>query len=381
MVRLFLSLILLIFSLPIYSASIQNDLNIKLSFSKNKVWQREQVIIKLEVVSKDKLARLDSDNFELEGFTVVPLLQESVEIKDELHLRHSWQVFSQNSGEHTIALSNIKYRPNSGRAVVLKLPQKTLSVTALPIYIPPIMPVGKIAIEGDLKRGWNLLANRLYQWDISILTKQVAPETLPAISRLLRSSKEVQILPFKKIRKTINHADASYEINYQIPFKALSIGRLDLPKIEIQFFNPELGKIEKAVLEQPIVLVVNYFLLMLLSVIFIAFIAMIALRIFFKFKQRLITKKKIKEALFLIKQAENYPQIRAALSRFSVAKGWQENATLESFYQNLIENSQQGCKANGQLKNLLDQLQKYQFSNDRHTEIEALCNDIYKRLT
>jgi cbb3-type cytochrome oxidase subunit 3 len=382
-------ILLVLLSSPLQAENVEDELQIHLSLSKNKVWQREQVIIKLEVISKDKLARLDSANFKLEGFTLVPLLQESVEVNEKLHLRQSWQVFSQFSGKKVIELSDIKYRPSRGRATILKLPKKILSVIALPIYVPPTMPVGKIIISNNSKIGWNLLTNRLYQWDITIFAKHVSPETLPAISRLLRSTKEIQILPFKKIKKEMNLADLSYEISYQVPFKARSLGRLHLPKIGIQFFNPDSGKIEQVVLDKPLVLVLNYFVLMFIAVLIVLIIAFLGWKFFIFFKQRRSRKKKINAALLQLKQAKNYQQIRVALNNFALANNWQENSTLEAFAQNVTKNItksfaknvQQNSKADGQFSKVIEQLQNQQFSHDRQDEIGELAKAIFKRLS
>ena len=341
-------MVICLLSISLAAAKGQDDLQIKISLSKEKVWQREQVTISLTIITKDTLARLASDDFEQNGFSIITLDQEGVEKEGKLHIKKEWIVYPFLAGEQLIKLPRIRYRPNSGRPITLELPQKILTVLRLPIYVSPTMPVGKIELESDWKHGRVIAANTLYQWQISAKVKQVAPQTMPAISRLLRSSESLQVLPIKTkiltsealisdndMVSSRTEGDVFKQIIYQVPIKAIGFGQLELPEVAIQYFDPNSGKLKKTRLKYPYILVINQWLIGL------AVIALLTGCIFIIRKtlpnlQALNLKRKLKrEALSSLASANNYQEIRNALYLYAKAMGWGENITLDQFAQNL----------------------------------------------
>jgi len=343
---------------------------VKLSLSKNNIWQREQTFLTLEVISKDMLSRLDKEEFKQNGLSITPYNLDKVERNNKLHLILKWKIFSSLAKDQALALPRIRYRPNSGRPIKLELPELLLKVKPLPIYIPPTMPVGKIKLHSEWKNGLIIPTRKIVEWNIKVNSSQVAPQTLPAISRLLRSSESLQILPVKRF------PESSKTQRYQIPVKAVSMGKLDLPKIEVRYFDPGTGRLKKATLNKPFVVVLNQWLLWLIAALLIGLLLFFVVKIT-PWLQQLLKKHRLKkQALQLLKQAKNYPQIRGALGKYAVAKDWGMNMTLDSFMQNYRKN-------NSNEKNieiLINKLQKYQFAAEKKESIDRIGRDLYVAL-
>ena len=345
-----------------HAATVQDQLQVNLSLSKETVWQREQVIVTLEVITNDTFARLDSDEFEQNGLTIIPSNQKGTETKNELKIVKQWTIFPFLAGDQVIALPRIRYRPNSGRPITLELPQKILSVLKLPIYVAPTMPVGKVELESKWENGSVISTNTLYEWNIIAKATRVAPQTLPAISKLLRSSESLNILPFKKSIETRGGVLNSV---YRIPFKVSSLGSLALPDIKVQYFEPESGKLEKVVLKQPFVFVISPWLIWsIVIVLFIGFIFVI-LRVF-PYLQMLISKHKIrKDALNALANARDYQEIRSALSLYTKAMGWGENITLDQIAFNI------GVKQlKSDVESIIEKLRGSEFSSEGRDKLE-----------
>lgn len=382
MVRLLLLVISLLIT-SVVMAKGQDDLQISLSLSKQKVWQREQVTIRLNIISKDTLARIASDDFEQNGFTVISLDQEGIEKEGKLHITKEWIVYPFIAGEQLVQLPRIRFRPSSGRPITLELPQKILTVLKLPIYVSPTMPVGEIELESDWQNGRIISSNTLYQWQITAKAKQVAPQTLPALSRLLRSSESLQVLPLKKRLKTggdvfdkLNRA-VFKQIVYQVPIKALSLGRLKLPEIAVQYFEPVEGKLKKATLKQASVWVISAWLIWL----FDALLGVLIMFLVIKLRSvinRFLTKQRLKKAaLKQLKSATNYQQIRDALTHYSVSQGRGHNVTLDEFVSTFKDKS-----FKGELSIQIKQLKSFYFSSvesDKKAVI-ACANTLYNLL-
>jgi hypothetical protein len=344
-----------IFALPLFATQPQ----VNLSLSKDRVWQREQVIVTLEVDSDDRLSRLDAEDFEQDGFSIVPLDLKIVKNNNSVKLIKQWIVFPYLANQQLLELPRIRYRPNSGRPVELKLPKLSLSVRPLPIYVPPTMPVGKVSLKANWQNSLIIPARKMYQWEISAASNQVSPQTLPAISRQLLSTKKTQILPIQRTIETIkNDTGISHQQSYQIPIKAMTMGWLNLPRVEVQYFDPETGKLQKTSLKQPIALVLNRWLLWLATLVLFALLLLMTIYFLPKFKRLYMRKKQKQQALESLTTANDYQQIRDSLRLLSLVNGNSTNITLEQF----VRQYETKHPAYLSIKNLIDRIKEKEFS-------------------
>ncbi len=348
---------------------------VKLSLSKTTVWQREQIVMTLKVISKDTLSRLGSEQFSQNGFDIVAYKQELVEKDEQLHLTLKWLIFPFIEGEHPLTLPDIHYRPNSGRAIKLEIPTQIIQVKALPIYIPPTMPVGKVTLESDWKNGWLISSKKLLEWNLWVSSSQVTKQTLPAVSRLIKSNSSLQILPLKRHLKTFKKGGGVlYKQNYEIPFKATSQGILVLPEIGLSYFDPELGQIRKVTLNSPFVLVLNTWQIMLLGLVLLLLFIFISLKLLPIITKKLEQRALRKKALILLSTATNYQQAKTALSQFAQSKDWQANTSLDQF---AVQCQQY---KNIDIHDLIAQLQQVEFSQDTNENLAMLTKKLSSKL-
>ncbi len=351
---------------------------INLSLSKERVWQREQAIVTLEVVSNDKLSRLEADEYRQTGFTIVPFELEKTETEEAIRLILKWAIFPNLKTKQPIELPRVRYRPSSGRPKSLKLPQLFLKVRPLPIYVPPTMPVGKVSLKSDWSNGSIISSKKMFEWRIFAESTQVSPQTLPAITQQLVSTANTQILPLQRSIKTLKKDNGvTHQQQYQIPIKALKMGTLKLPEVVVQYFDPETGKLKKVGLKRQFSLVLNQWLLWLIALCLLAILVVSTLKFVPKLKQFYQRRKSKHQALQSLSKAENYQQIRASLQQIAIADNLPANMTLDLFAAQ-YEFKQLAYPA---IKKLLDTLKANEFSAANHqNDIRKISDGLYKLL-
>jgi len=352
---LFISLLLTAAQAKAKSAPI-----IKLSQSAEQVWQRQQVLITLTVKTDDPFSRLEVEPFKQQGFSIVSFGLQRTESSTETTLVLKWVVFPFVAGKHDLKLPRIRYRPNSGRIQTLVLETVALKVRRLPLYVPPTMPVGEISLKSYWREGWLVTTHNLLEWQVMVEGKGVAKQFIPPLSRQLGSSKSIEIMPLEKLDKTHKTvAGISYERQYKVPLKVRQNGFERLPKIEIQYFEPRSGTLQKARLSSPLFIALNKWFLGFIVFLLAIFFSILLYRVVTKLSDIIKRRQKQKQAIQALSQATNYKQIRAALNQFTVAKGWGDNLALEKVP---ILKKENGCKG-ALLQKTINKLQAHQFSS------------------
>ena len=355
--------------------------------SQSKVWQRQQVILTLEITTPDEFARLETEELELSDFEVIALPFERSAVPntspEQYKVKVGWILFPLVAGQSEIELPQIIYRPNGGRKIKLKLPPKMLNVKSLPGYIPATMPIGVVAINSSVPAG-NLLGKihdtqTLIDWNIELITKNVLPQTIPPILRQVKTSKALDVYPETLDNKiTKNYQGLQNSLHYKIPVKALKNGKLALPALSIQYFDPKDAKLKRVKSEPLKHWAVNRYL----QWFFFAVIALVSLFVLLKLMQLtrsyLSEKKKVRLAIQEINHAENLQEIRQALHNLSQAKGWGDNMTLQQLLSAWEEQKGHGDN----LQENLHRFQLEQFSEKSSKSVEnikkELINDLKK---
>jgi len=354
---------------------------VKLSLSKEVVWQREPVTVTLEVVSNDTLSRLDSKKFEQDGFTILAYEQQIKEEKNKQILRLKWAVFplmlDNNTKKVEILLPRIRYRPSSGRPITLDLKALSLTVKPLPLYVPPPMPVGKVSLQSEWNHGRFIYSKKLFNWSVISKSLNVAPQTLPALSRYFKNTEELTFLPFRKSSKIEKKQQGiNTHQHYQIPIKAVAVGRLNLPNIAVQYFNPETGLIEKTSISIPVVMVINHWLLAILGFALLLLLAFVWLKAISRVKGILKRRTQIKQALQALKSANSYSKIQSALMQYALAKKGKNNISLGQFVKSCDLNKKDQLA----LEALIEKLQLSEFSLRENKQSTKIAADLFEIL-
>jgi hypothetical protein len=224
-----------------------SDLAWDISLSDQHVWQREALVLTVRVKTPDSFARLRVDTLTIEGADVVALPFIRTEISptntnQQLSLR--WRITPHYAGKKTIQLPLIRYFVNGAKKAQWQAPIQILQVDALPPYFPPTLPIGMVNIESYIEPKGLLQPDHLAYWHVSLSSKTLTPEQFPSLLKQIQSNANIEILPAKLSTKT-QFEPAQFEQHYIIPLKAKHNGRLDLPKLQWHWFNPETGRLQK----------------------------------------------------------------------------------------------------------------------------------------
>ncbi|MDT8385031.1 MAG: hypothetical protein RRB22_11505 [Gammaproteobacteria bacterium] len=308
----------------------------ELRLSSTQPWERQQVHIEVSITSTDRFASLRAGQFELPGFEVfaVPASSEKL-VRDGVDyslLRIGWIVFPLLAGEHTIELPPIEYRLSGRTLRTYFSPRQRLEVKALPAYIPPTMPVGRVEVSSTLHTEAPLSPAELSYWDVGLTASGVSPSWLPPILRQLNTRTDIQFFshtaqPEVRISQGVLHS----QVQYHIPFKPLSSGRLTLPTLGWQYFDPASGKIVSASHRPPTTLVIGLAGRIAIALL-IGLLLIAAGRYFYKHLLAVHRARRLRrQALREIGRAEDFTALHQALRLFARAEGWPGNLTLTAW--------------------------------------------------
>lgn len=310
-------------------------LNVVLHVGKQEIWARQQYTIWVEVTTPDKFASLRANELVIPGFKLVPLRAERVQAQrqgDLTLLRAGWLLYTNKAGDHDITLPSIDYLLGGDVERQYYLPAQTIHVKALPPYIPPTMPVGRIAITERLLPGRFLQKDSLARWQIEMRSADVRPEDFPPILRQIKSTADLVVLPAEIHREMQAVSDGNNSlVSYAVPVKPQNNTLFTLPELRVQYFDPDSGKITT---HQPVARTV-------LSLSMPIWIVILILTIYASwktgkatismFRQHMTKRKAISCALMEIDKSENVDELRRALRAYAAARGWSANIALANW--------------------------------------------------
>ncbi len=380
-VALFLLLINMGSAQWVYGEAFKPNPIITLSISE--AWQRQQVILTVEVPTPDEFARLEFEELELTDFEVIDLEFERTEANGKRSIKIGWITFPLVAGQYKIELPKIVYRPSSGRKIKLKIPLQNLHVKSLPSYIPATMPIGKVEIKSTVEKGYIAILAKLHNtqtlinWNIELITNDVLPQTIPPILRQIKTNKALDVFPETSDKKQLKtYTGFQQNIHYKVPVKALQSGQLDLPKLSIQYFDPSDGKLKRANAQAPTQWALHHYLQCFLLALLLVGALFALIKIFKHIQVYRLKRRMIHQAINEIKQAKNTDEIRTALHNLSQAKGWKSNTTLQQLL--MSWESQKGQDL--VLDNVFKELQTAQFSKNVQISFADIKNGLINSL-
>lgn len=227
------------------------DLPWEIHLSDAQVWQREQIILEVSLKAPDPFALLKADKLVVPGMEVVRLPEtQYVKREGPQPLRIRWQLYPYNPGTHQIKLPAIRYYLFGGTKAKWQPPIQNIEVQALPPYLSPTTPVGMVDIESHIEPSGVLKPDSLVYWHVTLKSTAVTPAQFPPILKQLGVNKALDVLP-AKVSINTNKETGIYQLGYQIPVKAKSSGRLDLPELQWHWFDPKSARLKKLSYQAP----------------------------------------------------------------------------------------------------------------------------------
>lgn len=213
------------------------------------VWLNQPVHVTVQVDSDSRYAWLESPAAH----------QDDVEIVAEPPVRHTemhdgqartqhrigWVLYPQTTGTISVQLPRIEYYREGVATHRFYPPRLVLHVRALPAFVPPTMPIGRMQLDVSVPHALFLVKNKLDFFTLRIHGEGPPGQRPSGVLRQLKSSSDITIYPARELVGTVPvYEGGEQEVAYQVPFAPQSMGRVSLPGIRLQYFDPDTGKIE-----------------------------------------------------------------------------------------------------------------------------------------
>lgn len=334
-----------------------HDMQVRSNISTANPWVRQQVRVVMSFRSADPYFGLDVHTPKLPAFVVVdiPQQQHTTTINGVRYTVKTvgWLLYPLQDGSHSVQLPAIGYVRNGLTVRRFYPPDVALQVKALPPYVPPLLPVGKVSVHTSLEpAGW-LRSGHLAYWNVDVHGPDVPADWLPPVLAQITSNRDMQVFPAESTRRDSPDASGVHGLaHHRIPLKPLSSGRLPLPSLRLQYFDPDSGRlvavnyspVRPITLSLPVILI-----LVLTGTVLLGFIARVAWR----WTRTCWRRHRLRhQAIAQLQSAQEPASLRAALTVFAQAEDWPSNATLGHW----LDCWRQRYRAPAELSTALDQL-------------------------
>jgi len=299
-------------------------------------WVRQQVKVIVEVSSADPFFGLELRTPQLPGFEVIPIpMQQRKETRGNVRYTVKtvgWLLYPLRDGTFKLELPPVGYVRNGLAVRRFYPPPTTLHVKPLPPYVPPLMPVGAITAHTRLTPAGTLRTGRLAYWNVDIEGADVPADWLPPVLAQIRSNRRLQVFPAESTHRDRPDADGVHgRIRHRIPLKPLASGREPLPRLRLQYFDPDTGRIVPVTTtpERPLALSLPVLILLalLLAVLFGWLARLFGRRVAVRWQRYRLRR----QALARLHDAADPDALRFALRLFALAEGWPTNLTLSAW--------------------------------------------------
>ena len=305
--------------------------------SSTAVWERQQIIVNVEVTTPDLFSSLLQESFRIKGLDSYPIMPSTDRIElngsRQARLQAGWIMYPIADGQYEIKLPDIQYELNGVIQHSIPIPVFSIKVKALPAYIPPTLPVGRIAIEQSFSSGRLINTHTLTYWTLKLKGDGLPAHWLPAVLRQIKSNDDIRYSPVTSER--INTAAAGgmqSQVTHTIPLKALENGKLDLPALRVQYFDPADGRLKTLAIEKHSIYALSYIWRAVLLLVLGGLLYKALKQLKEYGHRKWLKRKRIKEALHQIGQAKTAYEIRTALNQLALAENWPDNLSISAWY-------------------------------------------------
>ena len=209
------------------------------------------------------------------------------------------------------------------------LPALALNVKALPGYIPPLMPVGRVFVDSHIDADKPLNTGESYNWNIRLHSPELTSHLLPPILRQISSNNNIRFLPAQSRRaENITVHGSHGEVVHPIPFQALSTGKVKLTELRLQYFDPVQGRVAVTEYSPPQTWSMASYWQLLIGTGFILasiFLIKLAWKYWLCLRRR---REYMRKAIQLTAKATNGEHLRQALHLIARAERWPANLSI-----------------------------------------------------
>ncbi len=363
--------------LPLHVAAASDGgqpLRVDSRVSASSVWVRQQLLVTVQVRSTNRFFELQAPSFDQPGLTVVPLQTEtgteSVAGVDHTVKTTGWALYPARSGAMVLNLPPVDYSRGGRLQARFAMPRARVDVRPLPPYVPADMPVGAVRLTTQLDAPALLNTDSIAFWKITTRASDLPAAALPSALARLRDSEDLEFMPASPEWHQQTTGTGVHSLRtVTIPFVAGASGRIALPILQVQYFDPDSGRLVRVATPAQSVWVLGTGWRISLSVICLAAILYGATRAWRVVRTAHARSKHERALLREIGAARRASEVRHALQRFGQARGWPLNGSLQMW---LLRFTQHYRSVDPQLEPILVTLNRLEFAADQRDELDEV---------
>ena len=324
------------------------DIGIRYSLSARFIYTQQMLMINYQVESDDAFIslRIDIEPRVGEEYSMLKLRKSVLPESAGRRYRYELNVLfnTSQSGALDFRMPELIYSEGGRDAYRFRFASQPLQVNALPPYLPPYMPMGKIDIESSLSASssWRnpLRTGKLYYWNITLKGEGVSAQSMPDIRQQISSSRAIQFLPSDLSETTeITYDKLVQKMHYRIPFTLTSSGLVQLPEIRLQYFNAGQKRLVAKSYRQDDLLSITPLVYWSIIIILVAVAVLLAWRLRHPVRRAYHNVRGLYHARQLLLQANTAQQLRFAMNKLGQAMGWPANISLSQWLYNWQQNN------------------------------------------
>ncbi|ARU32239.1 hypothetical protein CAP31_11480 [Sulfuriferula sp. AH1] len=169
--------------------------------------------------------------------------------------RLAWAIMPLTPGSVTInfpMLNAIKF----GNRLRYAAPSLQFDTRPAPRYLPVYVPIGKLTATSQPLSG-KLILNRPINWSLIVRGAGISAEGIAKLLPELTDSDTLHFYPPQIRLADENDKSLEQTLLVTLPFQPLRTGTIQLPKIELPYYNPATGVIESVAVASPALTVIN----------------------------------------------------------------------------------------------------------------------------
>lgn len=206
-------------------------------------WQREAVLIRVQVHTEDYAAHIKLDTPEHKQFVSRVLKTErQILANGSYRFNAGWILYPIDSGLLELDLPPVRYQIAGSDRRQFYLPLQKFHVKTLPNYLPPTLPVGKVNVSSQISHDKE--GNK--QWQLSIKTDALIPYGVPELDTQLATISEQDVANIViKYTQQSSYNDYGDLSIYSSPMPDWLMPFGKKLKLRLRFFDTENGHLSE----------------------------------------------------------------------------------------------------------------------------------------
>jgi len=301
-----------------------------------KVWLRQAVTLRMTLETATSIIVLRRDEAVHDALEIRELTNTEQPFDGERQrYRHTtgWVVHPLRKGQHQIQLPALRYVRDGVTTHRFYPPVLQLAVRPLPAYLPPQMPVGKLSFQIDMPNRF-VFTNQLRNLKIKLQGQGIRRQDLPQLERQLTSSADITLYPAQQTRREQTETGRLIsQSDYEIPLSVKQSGRISLPELRLDYFDPAVGRITSLIAANKVVYAINRWLFYLLVAILLVTLWIGIHKLLPVVKRHVRRLHGYIRVLALLPLADSDERVIKLLRELARKEGWPANLTLAHWLQ------------------------------------------------